>query len=103
MIANTVIPTSGVDLIVAGAGQSLAVVLITITNFTAASGTVDLHSVPNNQVPSTQTVIMSARPFEALDFLVLDTCKFLLSEGDRLYLVASQDDQFSASVSYLPI
>lgn len=103
MITNALVPTSGVDLIVATTNQNLAVVFVGICNYGGVAATVDIHVVPNGQTYGNQTKIVASRSLNANDSIFIDTLKILLTGGDKVTIVGSVSGTLNATASYMQI
>jgi hypothetical protein len=103
MIVQDLIAAAGTTLLTVPAGQNYAVVNIMVCNYVNAQRTVDVHVVKQGNSPSPTTTVVKSRTLRAYDSLFLSTEKILLSGGDSIYLVASNDSSVSATVSYIAI
>jgi hypothetical protein len=103
MIVQDLITTTGTTLLTVPAGQNYAVVNIMVCNYVNAQRTVDVHVIKQGNSASPTTTIVKNRTLRAYDSLFLSTEKILISGGDSIYLVASNDSSISATVSYIAI
>lgn len=101
MLTNTLIASSGTDLLIAS--ENIAVILITVCNTTEAAVTVNIYAVPNGGTVGNQSKIISSRELRANDSLFLDTSKILLVSGDRIHIVGSTNNSLAAMASYVAI
>ena len=82
------------------ASAESAVTVIYITNKSSSDGTVDVYIVPNGGTVSQNFKIYNSLTIKAQDTYIIDTEKTILSNGDKIIIVAPDSAaQFNATIS----
>lgn len=103
MVTSALVPTSGVDVLTSLSGENLAVVLVTLCNYSVSACTVDMYVIPTAGITEVKNKIVHQRNLRPGDSLFLDQAKHLLSNGDKIRIVASINAAISVGVSYITI
>lgn len=102
MIVSTQI-SSGSSILSASTGNNLAIVLISLCNFSPSASTVDINVVPSGSVAGNSNLFIKGRLLNPSDSLILSTEKILLGSGDSLWMSSSLSASVSTVVSYMNV
>ena len=100
-IQNTAVGTTATQLY-SSSGNS-AVVTIHLCNYTNSTVTANLYIVPSGGTPNSSTIIYSNYSITSYNTLIINTEKFILGNGDKVYANVSTGSSVTATVSYIGI
>lgn len=100
-IKNTLLTPTPVSIYTSSGNN--AVTTVHLCNYTASAVTANVYAVPNGGSAGNTTVIYSNVAITAYNTLIIDTEKFILSNGDALLAAVSASNSVNATVSSIGI
>lgn len=100
-ITNTSLTTTAAAVYTSVGGSATTVVHL--CNYTGTTVTANVWLVPNGDTADSGTIIYSNVSLTGQNTLVIDTEKFIFTNGDAIYANVSADNSVTATVSYIGI